>query len=195
MLLAIALLAFLAFAALAARVWHGLGPLHFDQRLQARLPKTAPDDRRWIKYLSYPGRPFAVVVESLAFAAITWWQSRRVRAATFCAAAPIVVSIVAELVLKPLIERRTASGAGLFFPSGHTTGVTSVATAAWLTWVSLWRSPFARLAGTVMLVAVVIGVGTSLVVLRTHYATDVIGAALYGAAATLAIAAWWLPSR
>jgi membrane-associated phospholipid phosphatase len=194
-LLAIAFLGFLSFGALSALVWHVLGPVHVDQRARAWLPTTDASDRRWLMYLSDAGGPFAVVVESLALAAIAWWRSRNLRVTTFCAVVPIVVVIVAELMLKPVIERRSGSGRGLLFPSGHTTGVASVATAAWLTWVLLWRSALARLAGAVMLSAVVIGVGVSRVMLHSHYATDVAGGALYGAAATLALSAVWLPSR
>ena len=195
LMLAIAFLGFMVFVALAARVWHQLGPLRFDRRVQARLPSTDAGNRRILKYLSYPGGPLAVGLECAALAALAWWQTRRVRVVTFCAVAPIIVSLVAELVLKPVIERRTASGTGLFFPSGHSTGVTSVATAAWLACVSLWRSRIARIAGAALLSAVVVAVGVSRVMLHAHYASDVIGASFYAVAATLALAAIWLPSR
>src|SRR4051794_11070320 len=98
-MLAIAFLGFMVFAALAARVWHGFGPLRFDQRVRARVPSADADNRRWLTYLSFAGRPQAVIAESLVLAGLVAWTTRRLRPASFCAVVPIVVSVVAELVL------------------------------------------------------------------------------------------------
>ncbi|MEY2459273.1 MAG: hypothetical protein QOG30_1103 [Acidimicrobiaceae bacterium] len=143
--------------------------------------------------MSYPGRPSAVVAASLLIAVVGWRQSRNPRTAAFSAMMPIVVGITADLILKPLIDRRLGATEALTFPSGHTTGITSVGVVAWLTCVSSWQHRARRLGGALLLVAVVATVGASRVLLYAHYATDVVGGVLYGAAATLAAAAVLLP--
>ena len=189
----IALVAALGFVVLAVRVWHGVGPLRFDERVQAGATSrySDADDRSWLNYLSYPGRPQAVVVESLLLAMVVWRYTRERWVALFCAVVPIAVGVGAELLLKPIIDRRNVSGEGLLFPSGHTTGIASVAVAAWITWLSLSPSRPARIVGGVALAAVVALVGVSRVLLHTHYVTDVVGGALYAAAATVALAFIW----
>jgi membrane-associated phospholipid phosphatase len=188
-----AALAFLGFVALAARVWDGLGPLAIDQRVMRHLPDwlMTRDAHDWVWYLSYPGRPSAVGLVSIAVAIVVWARSRRWRVALFCLVAPSLVAVVAEQVLKPMVDRRGVKGAGLYFPSGHVVGITSVAVVVWLVLVSRWPSRSARIAGAAVLVATVATVSLSRVALRTHYPTDVLGGALYAVAATLALAVAW----
>lgn len=194
---ALAVVMFAAFLALALYVWHDVGPLHFDDRVANRLPDIDRETRDFVYDLSTPGRPTAVVIESLVIAALSWWQTRRIRVMLFCALVPIVVGVTADVVLKPLIDRTSQYGDSLSFPSGHTTGITSVAVVAWLAAVSSWRSLTARVIGAAALAGIVATVGVSRVWTGSHYATDVIGGVLYGVAATLALAALFLraPAR
>jgi membrane-associated phospholipid phosphatase len=187
----VAAVAFAGFVVLAASVWHGDGPLRVDRRLDAWLPHwlTSRDARQWVAYLSYPGRPFFVAAASFAVAALVWVRSGRLRTALFCAMAPPVVAVVAELVVKPLVGRHGDGGDSYHFPSAHVVGVSSVAMMAWLVVVSRWPSPAARAAGAAGLAVLVAGVGASRMALHVHYATDVVGGALYAVAATLALAA------
>jgi membrane-associated phospholipid phosphatase len=194
-LAAIAAFVLAAFAALALLVHGDVGPLHFDARVASELPRVGRDTRDVIKLLSLPGNPVAVVLESLAIAAVVSTRTRNWRVLLFCACVPILVGISAE-ALKPLVDRQHSRFAGVSsFPSGHATGITSVAVVAWLCVVAQWRSSTAKAAGTLSLAGVVVIVGISRVWTGGHYATDVIGAVLLAVAATLALAAAVLPSR
>ncbi len=160
LMLALAFLGLLAFAALAATRVARARSSAFRQARTGALASVDASSRRWLRLLSDPGEPQAVLLESFALAALVCVAvSRRCGRRRFARGHPSSVSVVAELVLKPVIDRRTMGGAGLHFPSGHSTGVTSVATAAWLAYVSMWRSRSARAAGGACLVVVVIGVG------------------------------------
>jgi len=193
----VAAAAALGFVVLAMQVSGTLGPTDLDSSALRNLPDwlTARDRRDFVEYLSYPGRPLAVVLASAVLAALVWQQSRRRGPALFAAVAPITVSVIAELVVKPLVDREAPTGGGQFFPSGHVVGIASVAVAAWLVWVSRWPSRTARMFAAGGLALVVVAVGTSRVVLRNHYATDAVGGALYAVATVAAAAAIFLPDR
>jgi membrane-associated phospholipid phosphatase len=186
-----------AFAVLLKRAWRRFGPLAVDNSVQDRFPGwlTARDARHWVEYFGYPGGPLAVVLGSLVLAALVWQRARHVEPAIFAAIVPITVSMFAELVLKTLVDRQAPRGGGSFFPSGHVVGVTSVALAAWLVWVSCWPSRIARAFGAGALAVLVLAVATSQVATRQHYVTDAVGGALYAVAAVAAIAAVFVPEK
>lgn len=137
--------------------------------------------------LTMPGHPVAIAILSAALAVILVRRWGAGRPALLVVLVPLLVAGAAEVLLKPLVARQGGAGNGRF-PSVHTTGITSVATTAWLTWISRWDQQRARVAAATALVVVVALVGVGVVVMHWHYATDVVGGVLYGAGATLAVA-------
>jgi undecaprenyl-diphosphatase len=109
------------------------------------------------------------------------------RAVVLASAGPLAAALLAELALKPLVERRFHGD--LAFPSGHATGVTAVAAAAVVIVVAGRVGGRKTQFGTSLVAtAAVVAVGTSLVALDEHYATDVVGGVLLAAATVCALA-------
>ncbi|MGI8760317.1 MAG: phosphatase PAP2 family protein [Jatrophihabitantaceae bacterium] len=124
----------------------------------------------------------SVVVAASAATAVVMLCLRRWRAAALAVLAPAVAGGVTELILKPLVDRTISDGpiSGEAFPSGHATGVFSVAFVVSLLVLGgqlprLARSARIVIAAGAILVAVATAFG--LVAAAFHYTTDTIGGA------------------
>jgi hypothetical protein len=99
-------------------------PLGIEVRIQHGVDRHGGGAAAWNPVFSsvIPVAIIAVVIALVAWSlARRWW-----RAVAACAAVPLAI-VVAELVLKPLVDRGS-SGSGLLYPSGHLTGLGATAT-------------------------------------------------------------------
>jgi membrane-associated phospholipid phosphatase len=98
-----------------------------------------------------------------------------------CIVGPIVAVVIADEILKPLVARYIAIDESTY-PSGTVTVIASVATALVLVTGSRWRVAIA--VGSAI---TVVAVAFSVLVLRWHFLTDVVGGAAVGSGAVLLI--------
>jgi membrane-associated phospholipid phosphatase len=176
-------------AVLASRVAGTRGPLRVDARVDGPLAYRLSGFRPLFEGLTQLGGPGGVAVLS-ALLGLGCLAARRRRAAVLALVGPPAAGVLTEYALKPLIGRR--SGHVFAFPSGHTTG--AVAVAAVIALLLLPSGPFAGLPGQVRGALGVFAAGLAsivplgLIVLRYHYATDVLAGGAIAIAAVLALA-------
>ena len=149
--------------------------------------------------VSFIGSAWFVAAASVLVAAFVWTVMRRRRLAVLCLAGPALAG-VGEIVMKNFVGRtrlttRLLTGAsGYGFPSGHTAGAAALAVV--LVIVASFLISNARthrlIVGAAVLYAVAVGI--SRVVVGAHYALDVVGGWLFGAAVAL-IAFFVITSR
>lgn len=201
-------------ALIGLRVWHTRTPDRYDAqalRLVARLPgATGPTGRMLAVRVVDAVTPAAVVTATIALVVLAWVLLRRppitlgarLRVVGFCLAAP-VASRGAEAALKQLVDRRPPRWGQLpvsmltqhpnpmlafSYPSGHVAIITTLALVGMLVLRAgrvrpqLVGAAVVGAAGTIGVVAV------SLVVLRFHFVSDVVGGAALGVAVTLTAA-------
>jgi len=157
---------------------------HLDRAVDA-LPATGHGIARAAIVF---GSPEIVGVAAVAVALVCL-LARSPRAAVFAVAGPGLTGVATTLG-KPLVDRTIGYSGGLAFPSGHTGGATSLALVVALLLAASLRlgaSGTAALAGAC---AVLVGgaVGTGMVMLGSHYPTDVVGGFCTAVAAVLAVA-------
>jgi undecaprenyl-diphosphatase len=162
------------------------GPL--DRWVDARIQGGLGGQWRGLQYLAGIGdvTPVVVMISVLVLACLV---TRRGRGAVLAAVAVPVAAGLAELVLKPLVDR-TLLGA-LSFPSGTEARVFAVAAvfAVLMADPVRPRIPAAvRLAAAVAVLLAAVAVGVAIVALNQHYLTDTLGGAAVGTAAALATA-------
>ncbi len=147
--------------------------------IRAAYRHEPPGATRW--QALFQAEPFAVITIVLAVFALV---ARRPRLALAGTVGCFAAVIVAENVLKPLIDARQRSEyygwdgptlhlGSLTFPSGHVTGATACAMFAWFLFHR--RSELAALFFVVPLI-----VGWSMVALGLHYPVDVMGGLILG---------------
>jgi membrane-associated phospholipid phosphatase len=165
------LLAAGALAVLVAR-FAGTG-LDDMSRFDRALLRPRTRGRTALEALTWIGAPQAVVVLALVAAAVAFWRGRR-RLAALAVLGPGLTG-TATTLLKPAIDR-TIVGGDLAFPSGHTAGAAALGLLVAIALIGvLAPSPLgatALLAASVVPAAIV---GTGMVLLGAHYATDVLG--------------------
>jgi undecaprenyl-diphosphatase len=133
------------------------------------------------------GSPWAVTVISGLLVFLAARTRSGWRAVVLAAAGPTIASLLCELALKPLVDRRLRGD--LAFPSGHATGLAAVAAAAVVIVVAGQVGGRLGRAATALLVGgAVAALGTSLVALDQHYATDVVGGFLVATATVSGLA-------
>lgn len=191
--LAIAAVAALAMLiALSLDVAHRVGPGTLDRLVGDRIIAQTASGYDLAHQVAGLGGPVPVVIAAFGLTAVLWYQ-RRYRAALLIVLAPAVASAITEWILKPLVKRIFVDGPihGVGFPSGHTTGIFSLAFA--LVLISLtWHWP-ARpnpMQWTVSAAALLVAgaVAFSLISARFHYATDVLGGFLVALITVIGIA-------
>jgi len=187
-----ALVATALLTALSLDVSHRVGPGTVDSLIGDKIVAQTPSGYDLAHDIASLGGPGPVVLIAFALTAVLWYY-HRYRAAVLVVVAPAVASAITEWVLKPLVQRIFVAGPihGVGFPSGHTTGIFSVAFAVvliTLTWHSPRRpspSQWAISAGALLVAA---AVGFCLVAARFHYATDVLGGFLVALITVIAAA-------
>ncbi|WP_165485987.1 phosphatase PAP2 family protein [Frankia sp. Cppng1_Ct_nod] len=163
-----------------------------DAAIDPRLAYRFGRQRRLFETVIALGNPTNVALASAALAGLCLLMGAR-RAALLSLVGPPLAGALTEWVLKPLVDRRHLGG--LAFPSGHTTGACAVAVV--LVLLLLPGGALRNLAAPVRVLlwyaAAVFsaGVGLGVVVLRYHYATDVVGGAAVAVTVILAFA-WTL---
>ncbi|MGF7235833.1 MAG: phosphatase PAP2 family protein [Frankia sp.] len=176
-------------AVLASRVADRTGPLAVDRRVDEPLVYRFHPIAPVFRGLTQLGSPAGIAVLSVLLAALSLAVGHR-RAALLALACPPLAGALTEYALKPFIGRR--AGRLYAFPSGHTTG--AVAVAVVITLLLLPAGAFTRvphplrLLLTLMAVVLASAVPLGLVVLRYHYATDVLAGAAVALATTLTLA-------
>lgn len=98
-----------------------------------------------------------------------------------CGLSPVLATLISDQIVKPLVDRYIAPGE-LTFPSGTVTVAAALATVAVLVTPPGWKP--ASVAGSI---AALVGVCLSVLVLRWHFATDVIGACGLGIGVVLCV--------
>lgn len=158
-----------------------------DRRVAGRLSEHA----RLLTVAVRLGSP-AVVLGGSAVIAAVCLAGRWLRGVAFALLAAPAAGALAELVLKPAVNR-TQNLDALTFPSGHTTGAFALALTVV---VLLLPTESTRLLPAVgrLLVAVAALAGAAIVaigvvVLGWHYATDAVGGAATALAVVIAVAA------
>ncbi len=155
-------------------------PIPPDRLVEWVLPNEA--NSHFLRWTVGRGLPRALELGAASsFVVALFWDRRR---AVMCLAAPVLAIVITEYLMKPLVGRSTPSGVvvGLSYPSGHMTATAAVMAAVVLAVPPRWRR-----------IALVIGAGVDasvaicLVLLRYHYATDVLGGAAVAIGITLLI--------
>jgi undecaprenyl-diphosphatase len=134
------------------------------------------------------GSPAFVAVAATGIA-LGCLLSRRPRAAALAVAGPGVTGLLTTFG-KPLVDRTIGHDGGLAFPSGHTGGATSLALVIALLAAAALELGAVGTAVLAAVCAVLAGgvVGTGMVVLGSHYPTDVVGGFCTALASVLAVA-------
>jgi hypothetical protein len=125
----------------------------------------------------------------IAVLMLTLWAGyRRDLAGVILAiAGPLGAVVMADNVLKPLVERRWSTGP-LTYPSGSVTVAAAVATAAVLL-AYRYVGPRVALLWTPIALGVAAAVAVSVVAIRWHYLTDAIAGAALGVGLVCMLAA------
>lgn len=156
------------------------GSTPLDRLVEWVLPNES--NSRLLHWIVARGIPGALVLGA-AFSCVLalFWDRRR---AAVCLVAPAVALAITEYVMKPLVGRPVPTGDvhGLAYPSGHMAATAAVVAAAALAVPPCWRK-LAFVIGT----GVDVSVAICLILLRYHYATDVLGGAAVAIGATLLI--------
>ena len=155
---------------------------HLDRAVEA-LP-----GQRLASLVVVFGNPAFVATAAVALSLLCLVR-RRFRMAALALGGPGLTGLLTTFG-KPVVDRTIGYQDGLAFPSGHTGGATSLAlVVALLLAAELGLRPAAT-AGLAGLAAVLAGgaVGTGMVVIGSHYPTDVIGGFCAATAAVLTIA-------
>jgi membrane-associated phospholipid phosphatase len=173
------------FAVLAVRYAGGSSARWFDDRSESVVEDFTPRTRGVVVLIEVGSPPVVVATAALTALACLWFGRRRL--ALLAVLGPGLAGAVATLS-QPLVGR-TVEG-DWAYPSGHTTGATSLALVAAFVLVALLRPdpPWAAtliagigvLAGAAMTVLVVAG--------GWHYATDAVGGFLVAVASVLSCA-------
>ncbi len=181
----------LAAAWLFAELAEGLAPGRAMARVDAALTEAIGRDvgigtLRFFATLTRLGDPAWLVALGAAIALLLWLRSRRVLAAGW------VLALAGNAVLNPLLKRiferirplhadGLVSASGYSFPSGHSSG--AMVAYGMLAYLALRTLPRRwHLASLLAAAALVYGVGCSRILLRVHYASDVLAGFASGGA-------------
>lgn len=167
------------------------GPLPGDVALRATVKAAFPPEAMAVAHVVNLGGTWMVLLPA---AVGLYALSRHARARWWLWGLALVLAPVVENTWKALVGRPRPEGAAYGFPSGHATA------AAVFVVVAIYISTRTRLhaSGLLGLAALVLvlglGVGAARIVLDAHWASDVLGGWLLGAACGSA-AAWWDAAR
>jgi membrane-associated phospholipid phosphatase len=172
-------------AVLGFIVAHQGGPGRLDTAVDNWLLSTLHGHRRVLWSLSELGSPAPVALLAIALGLLCL-SMRRSRGVWLTAVAVPLAAALSEFVLKHIIGR--THGHSLSFPSGHTTGISALATVFAILLLGPLRPPLPTAlrvtlaSGGAVLTAVV---AISLVATNQHYLTDTVGGAGLGVSMTL----------
>jgi membrane-associated phospholipid phosphatase len=159
-----------------------------DHAVDARVQASLGDHYAALDQLVRLGDLTSVTVLTAALL-VACAVARRWRGVVLVAVAVPAAASITEFALKPFIDR-TLSG-DLSFPSGHTTGISTLAAAIAVLLAGSPRLPVPAALRVLLALgayAVAAAVAAALVGLGMHYFTDTVGGAAVGAAIVLAAA-------
>jgi membrane-associated phospholipid phosphatase len=175
---------------LAVLVAHTSGPVGPDRAVDGWLKSWLGGHDRLLVLLMDPGEPVQSVLLTAVVAAACL-IARRVQGAVFTVVSALLASGIAELVLKPLVDRRLSPWPGPVYPSGHTCRAFTLAAIVVVLLLSQRRRTV-RPAVTIALAAILFlggcAVGVAVICLNFHYFTDTIGGAALGVGVVIATA-------
>jgi membrane-associated phospholipid phosphatase len=174
---------------LAWRLRGAVGPTTIDERITDRVvlrdEQGSFRDRSGLHSIVSFASPEVIGIGLLVLAAIAWHHRDR-RAIVVIFAGPALAALLAELVLKPLVDRTTPGG-DYSFPSATATAFAAACTAVVLVVYRLkraWAVPALAVGG-----AAAAAMGMAVVALSWHYATDSLAGCATGCAVVLLLAA------
>ena len=144
-----------------------------DRGIDARVVAELARHRFLVQHLVTLGDPRTVLDMSITL--VVAWSMWRPRAAVLAAVSVPAAGGLTEWVIKPLVGR-TLEG-GLAFPSGHTTGIFSVAFVLLIALCGPHTSPMTRVLAwlsSAVALLLAVAVAAALVAARFHYATDTV---------------------
>ena len=149
-----------------------------DRLVASILPNHSHS--RPLRWIVAHGLPAGLVVGAMLSCVVCLPRDRR--RALSCLVAPAIAIAIADYVMKPLVGRSIPGGhtVGLSYPSGHMTATAAVVAVAVLAVPPGWRR-WALVIG----VAIDIVVASILILLRYHYATDILGGGAVAVGTTL----------
>lgn len=172
LLIGIVLFAFVAIGGVYLAAYPG--PTSVDNLANRILPVEY--SVHWLTYATDLGRPRVVIPGVVACAVLAFlWDRRR---SITCLVAPACAIGLTEYLAKPAVGR--LYGGSLSYPSGHMTSVAALVAVFVLAVRPRWRWSAAVLGVVVDLL-----VGTTLILLRWHYLTDVLAGAAVAIGTTL----------
>jgi len=145
---------------------------------------------RLLVLLMDPGEPVQSVILTAAVAAACL-AGRRLRAAVFTIVSALLASGLAEVVLKPLVDRKLSPWPDPVYPSGHTCRAFALAAIIVVLLLSQPRRPVRPAVTIAVAVILFLGgcaVGAAVICLHFHYFTDTIGGAALGVGVVIATA-------
>jgi membrane-associated phospholipid phosphatase len=176
-------------ACLAWRLHGMVGPTSIDERITDRVVLREAQgsfrDRSGLHSIVELASPEVIGFGLLGLAAIAWRHRDR-HAAAVVVIGPVTAALLAELVLKPLVDR-TAPGGDYSFPSATATAFAAACTAVVLLVYRL--KPRWALPALVVGCAAAATIGVTVVALSWHYATDSFAGCATGCAVVVLVAA------
>jgi membrane-associated phospholipid phosphatase len=172
---------------LSIAFWHTSTAPGIDRALDRPLVTRNRGHEVTVLRLADLGSPGPMFVLTF-FVLVLALPMRRWRGALLLLLALPLASGVTEWVLKPLVHR--TKGGVLAFPSGHSTGVFTLAFVVAMLMLDVHRTALATVARVVVAWAAILGavvVAVALVASGFHYATDTLGGACVALIAVLAV--------
>jgi membrane-associated phospholipid phosphatase len=162
--------------------WHVQGPTPLDTAGGSLTLAHAPQSR--LARFTWLGSPWFVFTATAGLLLVARLR-RDWFASAICAVGPASAGFLAEVIVKPLVDRQ--KGSAWSYPSGHTTLVAALAA---LVVVTAYRFGGARAAAVVALPAALVPLVVAIAVVRRgwHYPTDAAGGLALGAAVVLGAA-------
>ena len=175
-------------AFLSALFAHETQPSWLDAAIDTRLRNSAFAHWPLLRRAHILGSPAPMVVMTAALA-LACLATRRWRGALLVAIAVPAAEVITEYLLKPLVGRTL--GGNLVFPSGHTTGVFTLAAVATVLMTGPLRPPLpGAVRWSLVVAACVVASATAIamIALGYHYFTDAVGGAAVAIGTVLATA-------
>ncbi len=198
----VAVVCAVAFTVLAVYVWSSPHRSAIEGHINDAITSTRKDTAfRVFDAVGVIGSVGAVTVVAVVLAVFAWWRWRNLRLALVCVLGPALAGL-GEIVIKEAIGRHRPSTAslsgesGFGFPSGHASGATALAVVVvLLVFAAFPRHHFMRPIVVVAVALYAVVTAVSRLVVGAHLAFDVLGGALLGTIATLAVIVVLLPVR
>ena len=167
---------------------HHAQPSWLDSAIDSRIRAGLGGHRVLLGRVARLGTPvpMAMMTTALVLACLA---TRRWRGALLVAIAVPAAEVITEYLLKPLVGRTL--GGNLVFPSGHTTGVFTLAAVATVLLTGPLRPPLPRAVRWSLVVAACVvasATATAMIALGYHYFTDTVGGAAVAIGTVLATA-------